>query len=99
MSTGANLRKLRCKLPKSRLRIESRGILSLRLSVWVGARRGHWREAARGHPPGNPQVEIRGALSVDLREHAGRGSPLLPRVRARSEHQFGPVMKRRDHAA
>ena len=63
MSTGANVRKDRCKTPKSRLRIESWAILTLRLRVWVRRRRGVDRsEPSCGHPPGNPEVQIGRAL-------------------------------------
>src|SRR4051794_33911336 len=97
MSTGSNPRKDRCNSAKSRLRVESRAILSLRLSVWVGCRRGDRRKASCGHPPGNPEVEVGRALSRDLGQHASGRGPLLARVLAGPEHQFGSVMYRRDH--
>src|SRR4051794_32047050 len=99
MSTGANPRKVRCKPPKSRLRVESRAILSLRLRVWVDGRCGDRCEPSCGHAPWNSQVQVRGALGGDLREDARGRRPLLARVLAGSEHQFGSVMERCDHAA
>src|SRR5690349_20623163 len=98
MSTGANPRKVRCKPPKSRLRVESRAILSLRLRVWVNRRRGDRCEPSCGHAPGNSQLEVGRALGRDLGEDARRRGPLLARVLARSEHQFGSVMERCDDA-
>ena len=82
MSTGANLRKDRCRTPKSLSQVESWAILSLRLRVRVLLLRSERREPSGGHPTGNPEVEIGGALGRGLGQHARRRAPFrAPRPR------------------
>ena len=88
------------ELPKSRLRVESRAILSLRLSVRVGRRCGDRREAACGHATRDrggrdrsaPRAEISASTRAAAAHFLSASSP-APKISS------GPSSSVDDHAA
>src|SRR5919199_73376 len=110
MSTWSKPGNFRCIVANSRLEVESRVILTLRLRVWrwrrsrvdgvaLGVLLAHWTEPAGGDPAGLAQVQVGGAGGRRLAEHAHGGGPLERRLLGVAEDQRRPVGERHGEAA